>query len=66
MDSWPVPAVALAAALAMMTLVWLGSLVRRDASIGDVLMNTVGTGTGVWLAGRVPLLLRPPPRLAGR
>ena len=36
MDLWPLPAVALAAALSMMTLVWVGSLARRDASIVDV------------------------------
>ena len=36
MDSWPVPVAALLAALVMMTLVWAGSLVKRDASIVDV------------------------------
>jgi len=36
MASWPLPAVALVAVLAMMTLAWVASLVKRDASIVDV------------------------------
>ena len=36
MDSWSVPAVALAVALGLMTLVWVAALVKRDASIVDV------------------------------
>ena len=36
MASWPPLALALGAALAMMTLVWVASLVKRDASIIDV------------------------------
>jgi steroid 5-alpha reductase family enzyme len=36
MGSWSVPAVALAVALGLMTLVWVASLVKRDASIVDV------------------------------
>ena len=37
---WPVPAVALVLAIALMTLVWLASLVKRDASIIDVFWGT--------------------------
>jgi steroid 5-alpha reductase family enzyme len=36
MPPWPLPAVALGAALAMMTLAWLGSVLARDASVVDV------------------------------
>ena len=36
MASWPPLALALGAALAMTTLVWVASLVKRDASIIDV------------------------------
>jgi steroid 5-alpha reductase family enzyme len=36
MDSWLGPAVALAVALGLMTLVWVASLVKRDASLVDV------------------------------
>jgi steroid 5-alpha reductase family enzyme len=34
--TWPLPAVALAAVLGMMTLVWVASLLKRDASLVDV------------------------------
>jgi steroid 5-alpha reductase family enzyme len=46
MDSWTPPAIALAAVLAMMTLVWAASLVKRDASIVDVFW-----GLGFMVAG---------------
>jgi steroid 5-alpha reductase family enzyme len=36
MNPWPVPVVAFVTILALMTLVWLASLVKRDASIVDV------------------------------
>jgi len=36
MTAWPLPVVGLVVALAMTTLVWLASLVKRDASIIDV------------------------------
>ena len=51
MDSWPLAAIALVAALAMMTLVWVASLLRRDASIVDVFW-----GLGFLLAGWVYFL----------
>jgi steroid 5-alpha reductase family enzyme len=51
MPPWPVPAVALASVLALMTLVWVLSLVRRDASIVDVFW-----GLGFVLAGWVYFL----------
>jgi steroid 5-alpha reductase family enzyme len=36
MPSWPLPVVALVVVLALMTLVWVASLVKRDAGIVDV------------------------------
>ena len=38
----------------------------RDASVSDVVTNTLGTTLGVLVAGRIDWLLRPPPRDAGR
>ena len=40
MDSWSPLAVALAAALGLMNLVWVASLVKRDASIVDYVERT--------------------------
>jgi len=51
MSSWPVPVVALVSVFALMTLVWVLSLVRRDASIVDVFW-----GLGFLLAGWVYFL----------
>ena len=48
MDSWSAPAVALAAALGMMTLVWVASLVKRDASIVDVFWS-LGSVVAGWI-----------------
>jgi steroid 5-alpha reductase family enzyme len=52
MGSWPPPAVALTAVLAMMTVVWVASLARRDASIVDVFW-----GVGLVLAGWIYFLM---------
>jgi steroid 5-alpha reductase family enzyme len=52
MDPWPVPATALVAALGMMTLVWVVSLIKRDASIIDV-----AWGLGFVLTGWVYFLV---------
>ncbi|HEX5820093.1 MAG TPA: VanZ family protein [Gemmatimonadales bacterium] len=38
----------------------------RDASLSDVVTNTVGTALGALVAGRIDWLLRPPPRDAAR
>jgi hypothetical protein len=38
----------------------------RDASLSDVVTNTLGTTLGALVAGRIDWLLRPPPRDAGR
>ena len=38
----------------------------RDASLSDVVTNTLGTMLGVLVAGRIDWLLRPPPREASR
>ncbi|MCG6919531.1 MAG: DUF1295 domain-containing protein [Acidobacteriota bacterium] len=51
MDSWSSLALALVAALGMMTLVWVASLVKRDASIVDVFW-----GLGFALAGGIYFL----------
>jgi steroid 5-alpha reductase family enzyme len=48
MDSWPLPATALVAVLAMTTLAWLGSLAKRDASIVDMFW-----GLGFVVAGGI-------------
>jgi len=48
MDSWPLPATALVAVLAMTTLAWGGSLVKRDASIVDIFW-----GLGFVVAGGI-------------
>jgi steroid 5-alpha reductase family enzyme len=48
MDPWPLPAIALVAVLAMMTLVWVASLVRRDASLVDIFW-----GLGFVVAGGI-------------
>jgi steroid 5-alpha reductase family enzyme len=48
MDSWSAPAVALAVVLGLATLVWVASLVKRDASIVDVFW-----GLGFVVAGWV-------------
>jgi steroid 5-alpha reductase family enzyme len=55
MGSWPVPATALVAALGMMTLVWVASLVKRDASIVDVFwsLGFVALGWIYFLAAEV-------------
>lgn len=61
MAPWPLPAVALGAALGLMTLVWLGSLLKRDASIVDVFW-----GLGFVLVGWVYFLGSPEPSVRGR
>ena len=48
MDSWSPLVVALAAALGMMTLVWVASLVKRDASIVDVFWS-LGSVVAGWI-----------------
>jgi steroid 5-alpha reductase family enzyme len=48
MDSWSPLVVALAAALGLMTLVWVASLVRRDASIVDVFWS-LGSVVAGWI-----------------
>jgi steroid 5-alpha reductase family enzyme len=48
MTSWPVPVIGLVVALALMSLVWLASLVKRDASIVDVFWG-VGFVAVVWV-----------------
>ena len=48
MDSWSPLVVALAAALGMMTLVWVASLLKRDASIVDVFWS-LGSVVAGWI-----------------
>jgi steroid 5-alpha reductase family enzyme len=60
MDAWPVPATGLVAVLALMTLVWLASLVKRDASIVDVFW-----GFGFAVAGWIYFSLSPGQTLRG-
>jgi steroid 5-alpha reductase family enzyme len=48
MDAWPPLAVSLAAVLGLTTLVWLASLVRRDASIIDVFWG-LGFVLAAWI-----------------
>jgi steroid 5-alpha reductase family enzyme len=48
MDPWSVPATGLVVVLALMTLVWLASLVKRDAGIVDVFWG-LGFGVVGWV-----------------
>jgi steroid 5-alpha reductase family enzyme len=48
MDSWSAPGIALVAVLAMMTVVWVASLVKRDASIVDVFWG-LGFAVAGWI-----------------
>ena len=58
MNLWHPLAGALAAALGMMTLVWVASLVKKDASVVDVFWS-LGRW---WQAGSTSSLRRPTPR----
>jgi steroid 5-alpha reductase family enzyme len=60
MDSWPPQIIALAAVLGLMTLVWVASLFKRDASIVDVFW-----GLGFVLAAWVYALAREEGTLRG-
>jgi len=61
MAAWPLPVVGLVVVLAMTTLVWLASLVKRDASIIDVLwgLGFVVVGWVYFAAGDGQALRQP-------
>ena len=61
MAAWPLPVVGLVVALALTTLVWLASLVKRDASIIDVFwgLGFVGVGWVYFAAGDGQALRQP-------
>jgi len=61
MAAWPLPVVGLVVAIALTTLVWLASLVKRDASIIDVFwgLGFVGVGWVYFAAGDGQALRQP-------
>ena len=60
-------ALALGAALSLgIELLQMKVIAGRDASLGDLITNSLGTGLGAWLAASGPRLLRPTPRTSRR